>query len=163
MQRGLRILAVAGAAVLPFSLVACGGDDDDAGGNTRQEIIDQMTEGADGATPEQAGCMADGILAEFGEGRAKELLALDDDVEIEEVLSPEEQAKFAELGLGCVDARAMIVESLTGSGFSADEAACIADSFDDAQLQAMMQASMAGEQPDPQAMADAVMECGVTP
>ena len=162
MQRAIRILAVAGAAVLPFSLVACGGDDD-AGGNTRQEIIDQMTEGDDGATPEQAGCMADGILAEFGEDRARELLEADDDADIEDVLSPEEQAQFAELGLGCVDARAMIVDSLTDSGFSADEAACVADSFDDAQLQEMMQAGMAGQDPDPQAMADAVMECGVTP
>lgn len=160
MLRGPRILAVAGAAALAISLSACGGGDD---GDTRQAIIDQMTEDADGPTEEQAGCMADGILAQFGEGRAKELLKVSDDAEISEVLTPDEQAKFAQLGVECVDTRAMIIDSLTASGFSAEDASCVAESLDDAQLQAMMQAGLAGEQPDQQALTDAVMDCGIAP
>jgi len=157
-----RSMAVAALAVLPFAAVACGGDDDGGGGNTRQQIIDQMTEGGDGPSDEQAGCMADGIIASLGEDRAKELLEAGD-VEIDEALSPDEQTKFAELALACVDARAMIIEQLTASGFSDDDATCVIDALDDDQLQAMVEAGMAGGEPDQAALVEAVMGCGITP
>ena len=157
-----RSMAVAALAVLPFAAVACGGDDDAGGGNTRQQIIDQMTEGGDGPTAEQAGCMADGLLASLGEGRVKELLALGD-VEIDEALSPDEQSKFASAAVACIDAKAMVREQLTGTGFSEDDANCIIDAIGDDNLQALIEAGMTGGAGDQSAITDAVLACGVAP
>ena len=159
-----RVLAVAVVAIAPFSLAACGGDDDAAGGGAvRQQVIDQMTEGGDGPTAEQAGCMADGLLASLGEGRVKELLALGEDVEIEEALSPDEQSKFASAAVACIDAKAMVREQLTGTGFSEDDANCIIDAIGDDNLQALIEAGMTGGAGDQSAITDAVLACGVAP
>lgn len=158
MHRGLRLAAL---AVLPLSLLACGGDDDASGSDVRQQVIDEITEDGE-ATPEQAGCVADGMIAQFGEGRVRELLALDDDTDIEEALSADEQSQFARVALGCVDAREMLTEQLTAT-FSQEDAECIVAAFDDDTLQSMMETAMGGGTPDESAMMDAVLACGVTP
>jgi hypothetical protein len=165
MLRHARLtLALALVAAVPLSVAACGGDDDAGGGDTRQRIIDEMMAGdeADGPTAEQAACMADGIIDALGDDRANELLAVDDDAEIEDVLTPEEQETFARLGVGCVDARELMTEQMVGSGMSAEQAECVVDAIGDEQLEAMMEAEASGGSADQGAIAEAVATC-VTP
>ena len=163
MLRHARLtLALALVAAAPLTVAACSGDDDDAGGgDTRQRIMDEMMAGdeADGPTAEQAGCMADGIIDALGEDRAKELLEVDDDAEIEDVLTPEEQETFAQLGVGCVDARAMMTEQMVATGMTAEQAECVVDAIGDEQLEEMMEAEIAGGSADQAAIADAVATC----
>lgn len=162
MIRPARLALALVFAAAPLTMAACGGDDDaGVGGDTRQRIIDDMLAGDDpeGPTPEQAECMADGILEALGEDRANELLELGDDAEIEEVLTPAEQTAFAELGVGCVDARELLTEQLVDSDMSEEQAACVVDAIGDEQLEEMMQAEIAGGTADQAAIADAVATC----
>jgi hypothetical protein len=162
MTRRARLtLTLALVAATPLTIAACGGDDDAGGGDTRQRIIDEMMAGedAEGPTAEQAECMADGIIDALGEDRANELLEVEGDAEIEDVLTPDEQATFAQLGVGCVDARAMMTEQMVASGMSEEEAECVVDAIGDEQLEEMMEAEIAGGTADPAAIADAVTTC----
>jgi hypothetical protein len=162
IRHGRLTLALALVAAAPLTIAACGGDDDaGGGGDTRQRIIDEMMEGdeADGPTAEQAACMADGIIDALGEDRANELLEVEDDAEIEDVLTSEEQTTFAQLGLGCVDARELMTEQMVASGMSEEQATCVVDAIGDEQLEAMMEAELEGGTADQAAIADAVATC----
>lgn len=163
MTRRARLTLTLVLVAAPFTIAACGGDDDagGGGGDTRQRIIDDMMAGdePDGPTAEQAECMADGIIDALGEERANELLEIEGDAEIEDVLTPDEQATFARLGVGCVDAREMMTEQMVASGMSAEQAECVVDAIGDEQLEEMMEAEIAGGSADPAAIADAVSTC----
>ncbi|HWL44068.1 MAG TPA: hypothetical protein VNQ73_14090 [Ilumatobacter sp.] len=168
-HRGLRFLAVAFVAVAPFTVAACGGDDDDAGGSgggsLEAQVVARMMEDADadGPTQEQAECAASQMVSSLGADRTRELLGAPEDSDIEDLLSAQEQQLFMAAAMSCLDVRAMIVEQFVASGFSADDANCLADALGDETLADMGAAAASGGQPDPTVIAGAVMECGITP
>lgn len=160
MSHRLRtVLALGLVAVAPLAVAACGGDDD--GGDVRQQVIDKITDGDDAPTGEQAGCMADGLIASLGEKRVKELLEVPDGSDIEDVLSSDEQAKFASAAVACIDARSMVRDQLVGSGFSEADADCVLDAIGEDELDAMIESSMTGGEPSEDVLTDAILACGL--
>lgn len=157
MKRWIRVAAV---CALPLTVVtACGGDDEVTAEDVKKKIVEQLTEGDEPTTAEQAECLADGVVAEFGVERANELAETAESEDIEDVLSASEIETFSNLAVGCIDMRQIAIDSMLQSGLSQDQAECVADALGDDDLQAMVSAGMSGGEADTSAVEAAALEC----
>lgn len=156
MKRWIRIAAV---CALPLTAIACGGDDEVSADEVKDKIVEQMTEGEEAMTEEQAECLADGVVADFGVERANELAETPDTEDIEDVLTASEIETFSNLAVTCIDVRQIAIDSMLGSGLSQEQAECVVDSLGDEDLQAMVSAGMSGGEADTSAVESAAAEC----
>ncbi len=137
-------------------LVACGDDAGD-GGDASAELVAAIA--GEIATPdepddlpipaENAQCMASDIVESIGVDRLNALGVTPESVpdELSEVdLSDAEVATVVDIQLGCVDIRALIAESIvTGGGFSAESATCLAEAVPDGVLRDVGLAEIGGD------------------
>lgn len=150
------------AALLGFSLMACGDDDDDTSSDTTendsgdsgdsgdvgddaggsQKLAEALSASGD-FTDEEVGCMIPGMvdaigtdkLIEAGQSASSDLSGLD--------LSEEEAGGLFDAMNECVDLRALFTEGMTAdSGLTEEQAECVSDGIPDDALKTLIVTSM---------------------
>jgi hypothetical protein len=149
------------AALLGFTMLACGGDDDNnadsstendsgdsgdsGGGGDRQKLIDALSgsESSSGEfTDEEVECMVPGMVDAIGVEALMEAGAVDNpDADLAELgldLDEEQAGKLFDSMNDCVDLREAFTEGATGDGTTAEQAQCLTDNIDDATFRQLM-------------------------
>lgn len=139
------------------SLTACGGGDDDATAakNLKAEILDNATVGGSTTeiTDEQAGCIADGTVAEIGVEQLQEYEILKDDLEINKSienvqLSAGDADSLAGVFVDCINVEKLFEDQFSGtsSGLTKKQRKCITDAIDEDAIRTILAASFQGKQ-----------------
>jgi hypothetical protein len=158
----MRIMTTGLVALALLTAAACGDDDggDDAGsegGGERQEYVDAVTAtigDEEELNAEQRECMGGAFVDAIGVDRLSEaatpdeVRALEQDFEPQAIgIEPDEQmaTDFYDSLSGCVDVRAIMLESLTSEENMSEEAAqCVNEAISDDMLRDLMVASLLG-------------------
>jgi hypothetical protein len=134
-----RVLVTVLVAV--FLLGACGDDGDggDGGSAARNDLVDSLTDNEDGfaVSDEEAGCVADSMIADIGEERIAEIDFEADTPEF----TPEEAAFAADAFASCADLSTLVAQSISSDEDVSDESVqCLGENLDDGAMRDFLEA-----------------------
>lgn len=136
-----RALAVASGLALTLTLVACGGNDEDA--QAAEAISASMMESSDEEFPveqDQADCVGDGMVDRVGVDKLQEYGLLTEDLEMDGTVTDVQMEEAdadaaADVLVGCIDAQAMLTDQFADDDtIGEEEQECLNEVLDDEAL-----------------------------
>jgi hypothetical protein len=127
--------------VAVFLLGACGDDGDGGAGGSaaREELVESLTDNEDGfaVTDDEAGCVADSMIADIGEERISEI-----DFEADTPDFTAEEAAFAaDAFASCADLSSLVAQSITADEDVSEESVqCLGENLDDGAMRDFLEA-----------------------
>lgn len=171
MLKSLIVPAALGGVLL---LAGCGADAEVAAKNLRSEIAAAQSSVAssDAVHEDQAGCLADGMVAELGVERLREYDVLTDDLKVDLGLenvqmSPADARAAAGVFLDCVSVQDLLQRHLsagsTANAPTAEQLDCLGDTASEKTMERILVAGFEGRRSEAyDALRERMTECALT-
>lgn len=159
-----RLLAASAGLALALSLSACGAGEDTQAAEAISTEFQSGAAGAPGLDKKDADCVAKGIVDEIGVEKLKESGLLTEDLAADttagDLKLPQGDADKAAAVMGdCTDLFDLVLDESV-AGIDEEAAACIRDNVKEADIEQLLAATFAGEEPDgTDAITQAATEC----